>query len=161
MKKTFFSLMLVLAFLPLVAQNHVDTIFTYFNHYQGPRDPTFYYYGGFDNWFRISRAAYGNTDGKKLQAGPKALSAWQPIFATYRYIDTSLRIIGIAAAISIVQPDPANFIEVNKYADTSIANRVPEYLQLYKPTDDSLILLAQGCWNEVQPPYLVGTRVLE
>ena len=65
MKKTILSFMMVLAFLPLVAQNHVDTIFTYFDHYQGRRDPTFYYYGGFDDWFRISRAAYGNTDGKK------------------------------------------------------------------------------------------------
>ena len=148
MKKTILSLMLVLAFLPLVAQNHVDTIFTYFDHYQGRRDPTFYYYGGFDDWFRISRAAYGNTDGKKLGAGTNVNYVAKSILATYRYIDTSLRIIGVAAAMDI-NVEGSGY----RYSDTTIAGRVPEYLQLYKPTADSMILLAQGCWNDVQPRY--------
>ena len=147
MKKTFFSLMLVLAFLPVVAQNHIDTIFTYFDHYQGRRDPTFYYYGGFDDWFRVSRSAYGNTDGKNLGVDIKAYYNSQVMYATYRYIDTSLRIIGVAAAMDIYIGNQ------NDYADTTLAGREPEYLQLYKPTDDSLILLAEGCWNDVQPRY--------
>ncbi len=150
MKKTFFSLMLVLAFLPLVAQNHVDTIFTYFDHYQGPRDPTFYYYGGFDNWFRVSRSAYGNPDGKKLGIVIESFHTSPVIFATYRYIDTTLRIIGVAAAMDIWMDNQNLYRD---YADTTIAGREPEYLQLYKPTDDSLILLAEGCWNDVQPRY--------
>ena len=150
MKKTILSLMMVLAFLPVMAQNHIDTIFTYFDHYQGRRDPTFYYYGGFDDWFRISRSAYGNTDGKKLGAGTITNYVGKSIYATYRYIDTSLRIIGVAAAMDIWMD---NRYFYRNYADTTIAGREPEYLQLYKPTADSMILLAQGCWNDVQPRY--------
>lgn len=150
MKKTILSLMMVLAFLPVMAQNHIDTIFTYFDHYQGRRDPTFYYYGGFDDWFRISRAAYGNTDGKKLGAGTNVNYVDKSILATYRYIDTSLRIIGVAAAMDIWMNNQYLY---RNYSDTTIAGRVPEYLQLYKPTADSMILLAQGCWNDVQPRY--------
>ncbi len=147
MKKTILSLMLVLAFLPVMAQNHIDTIFTYFDHYQGRRDPTFYYYGGFDDWFRISRSAYGNTEGKKLQALTEIKYYGKPIYATYRYIDTSLRIIGVAAALDISMESRYH------YSDTTLAGREPEYLQLYKPTTDSMILLAQGCCTNRQPRY--------
>ena len=136
-----------MATMPLIAQNHIDTIFSYFDHTLGPREPTFYYYGGFNDWFRISRAESSDYENNRVSSGSVSSHDDKPILATYRYTDTSLSIIGLAAVVDVEKNDSW------EYEDTSIAGREPEYLQLYKPIDDSLVLLAQGCWSNVQPRY--------
>ena len=78
--------------------------------------------------------------------------------ARYFYTDSTLTIIGVAAAI---EADTVRYDEIHhrwinrnytwKYADTSIANREPEYFCLYKPDGDTMILLAKAEWDTKEP----------
>ena len=142
MKKTVISLMLMLAAVSLNAQ--VDTIYTYRD---GVKEPTFFYCN-FD-WFHITK----DID-ERCEIRHHAYDH-APTYARYNYIDTSLRVIGVAAAMEIVADTGEPWSPNNYYVDTTIAGRVPEYLQLYKAVPGDLQLLAQKSWNDVQPRFRI------
>ena len=86
--------------------------------------------------------------------------------ARYFYIDSSLTIIGVAAAIRadttrLERNDLGQVVNHNGYSysyydtlyvDTSMANREDEYFRLYKPIGDSMELLAEALWDTKVPP---------
>ena len=86
--------------------------------------------------------------------------------ARYFYTDSSLTIIGIAAAMRAdtvkLERDwwghlhnhngiPASYNDIH-YVDTSMANREDEYFRLYKPIGDSMELIAEVLWDTKVPP---------
>ena len=78
--------------------------------------------------------------------------------ARYFYTDSTLTIIGVAAAIEVdtVRYDEIHHHWINRnymwqYADTSMANREPEYFCLYKPDGDTMLLLAKAEWDTKEP----------
>ena len=90
----------------------------------------------------------------------------QKELARYFYTDSSLTIIGIAAAVRAdtvkLERDwwgqlhnhngiPASYNDIH-YVDTSMANREDEYFRLYKPIGDSMELLAEALWDTKVPP---------
>ena len=71
------------------------------------------------------------------------------------YTDTSLSIIGLAVAATMginegvrMNIEAGIYTLDQCYADTSVANRLPEYVQLYEVTDTSFELVAQGRWDD-------------
>ena len=120
-----------------------DTLFP------GDREPTFYY------WDTIWWDKYiANPTSDKQYFRPDCLNntgGCKPEFARYCYTDTSLRVIGIAAAVRLIcyaywadTVDPWTFT-------------YPEYLNLYEvdTATDSMIFLAGKSYNNIKPRYLI------
>ena len=118
----------------------------------GVREPTFYYWD--TNWWDYY--ALGQYD--TLYYFPRSLAntgIGQPEYARYIWTDSSLRVIGIAAAISV---------EIwYDYWQTHDGDTLPfldEYFNLYEidPSNDSMILLASQCWNKFEPRYKLSIK---
>ena len=111
----------------------------------GVREPTFYYWD--TNWW--DHYALNVTDTVYYFEGSLANTAiGQPEYARYIWTDSSLRVIGIAAAVTVVLWDD--------YWETQYGDTLPfldEYFNLYEidPSNDSMILLASKCWNKLKP----------
>jgi hypothetical protein len=112
------------------------------------RDPR-YIYGS--NW--VDECIF-NSKNRGIEAGYGS-SGRPGKIARRIYTDTSLSIIGLAVAAttgikeSIRMDIEAGIYTLDQcYADTSMANRLPEYVQLYEATDTSFDLVAQGRWDD-------------
>lgn len=123
--------------------NGCDTLFP------GDREPTFYYWDTvwWDKY--INRPGYENVHFDFRVLG--SVNGLQPEYARYCYTDSSLRVIGIAAAMDLVC--------WGYWSDTLNPwdHTWPEYFNLYEvdPETDSMILLASKSWNKSQPRYLM------
>ena len=73
--------------------------------------------------------------------------------ARYCYIDTALKVIGIAAPSTVEKLLPGGRFQGFQVRDTSDANRVPEYFQLYEANDSGMILKAEARWDTNHPRY--------
>ena len=127
------------------APHEIDTLFIGVEH----RDPR-YMYGL--NWFDeyvFNPKNYGT----RISGG--AGPGFPVRLARYYYTDTTLPIIGIAVVASIhVLPHilegaiNGEYSIWDVYVDTSIANRVPEYVQLFEATDTSFEMIAEERWDD-------------
>ena len=141
MKKSSFIFALMATVISVQAQ--LDTLNI------GDREPTYYYWD--TNWWDYYYLNYpeAHSDSCDWLIGFSEVSL-KPERARYCYTDTSLRIIGIAAAFEIkVMPE---------YEDTVtniFYNLPPEYLSLYEvdSTTDELVMLASKSWNWTNPRY--------
>ena len=132
MKKIAFTILIILCHQALLAQRHtpMDTIVG--------REPTYYYQHWFDS------AAFHN-DTRKCQICLRASSTTMEI-AKYNYTDSTLKVVGIAAAtVSVYTPDPPAPI-FPQCADTSFDNWY-EKLILYKPTNTGMVVLDSGSYT--------------
>ena len=127
------------------APQELDTLFIGVEH----RDPR-YMYGL--NWF--DEYVF---DEKNYGTVPSAGGGlWYPMRqARYYYTDTALPIIGIAVIAEVkILPSVSHDIEEglytiwDMYADTCVANRVPEYVQLFEATDTSFEKIAELRWDD-------------
>ena len=126
----------------------------------GDREPTFYYWD--TNWWDHYYLNYPEARADScmwydFSTGGGGLS---PEVARYCYTDTSLRIIGIAAAVRFGTGigysetfDHDTVQDVFKYLQ-------PEYFNLYEvdPATNDLVLLTGKSWNNTTPRYLMVTR---
>ena len=126
MKKVLFLLLLA-SVMPAFAQ--VDTL------WWRQREPTFYYWG--THW--------ADCHARYTVEHPYAIAS---IIVARRCIaDSTLKVIGVAAPASI-------YIPAHSTIDSSrIANRVPEYFQLYEATIDSFYLVDEVRYDNTQPRY--------
>ncbi len=128
------------------ARSQVDTLFI------GDREPTYYYWDTL--WWDYCYQNYPAARTIEWKGGyVNSHGICKAEVARYCYSDTSLRVIGLAAAISI------NFHYYSQYNHTHseselIANMVPEYLRLYEvnSTTDEMILLDQAEWTPAHTP---------
>ncbi|MCR4828857.1 MAG: T9SS type A sorting domain-containing protein [Bacteroidales bacterium] len=148
MKRT----LLLLAFMAacMAGKAQVDTLFV------GDRNPVYYYwdtnwwdhyynmnFDGYEEWYQSS---CHNNDG------------CMPEFARYCYVDTSLRVIGIAAAVHVaIRKTDSATIEGGAYYpgdDYFFDRMVPEYVRLYEVDSlgDEMHLMAQSEWTVKQTP---------
>ena len=104
------------------------------------REPTYYYWN--NHWIENC----GITGASFFAAGIDH----SIILARYCYTDTSIRVIGVAAPSSKVIPRPESIYNI-RYTEDSM--RLPEYFQLYKPSDTGMTLLAQARWDTNHPRY--------
>lgn len=135
MKKIILSLCIFIMSV-VTAFSQVDTL------HCRQHEPTYYYW---DNHY----ADYYGCGGELLMNGGDICAT---ILARYCFIDTSLRVIGVAA--------PATSEKIRReywyqypIRDTLDIYRVPEYFQLYNPTDSGMILLAEARWDTNHPRY--------
>ena len=119
----------------------------------GDREPTYYYWdtNWWDHYFTGSRQ-WNSTFTVSHEICKSEV-------ARYCYVDTSLRVIGIAAAIDIkIKYNNPTFLRDD---DEVILNRmVPEYLRLYEVDSltDEMILLDQVEWtNKLAPRHKIAT----
>ena len=132
MKKIAFTILIILCHQALLAQRHtpMDTIVG--------REPTYYYQHWFDS-------ADFHNDTRKCQICLRASSTTMEI-AKYNYTDSTLKVVGIAAAtVSVYTPDPPAPI-FPQCADTSFDNWY-EKLILYKPTNTGMVVLDSGSYT--------------
>ena len=122
----------------------------------GDRDPTFYYWD--TNWWDHYYLNYPEARADSCVWTPGAAgggAGLQPEIARYCYTDTSLRIIGIAAAVNLRSStlDLDTVQDVFKYL-------LPEYFNLYEvdPATNDLVLLASKSWNNTTPRYLMVSK---
>ena len=126
----------------------------------GDHEPTYYY--GHNHWWDYY-ALYDNV-GRSIDwvdNGVPFDEECKPEFARYCFIDSSLRVIGVAAALETVlfkanQDGPADSILIKQM--------LPEQFCLYEvdSTDNSMHLLAKGEWNSgMAPRYRIVTRVMQ
>ena len=139
MKKIFVIIVFMVAGICVKAQ--VDTLFL------GDRDPVYYYWD--TNWWDHYALNYPDKDKEWYDEGMFAHNC-QPEFARYCYIDTSLRVIGIAAALvlGVTKTTHCNI------PDTFFFNKmVPEYFRLYEvdSNGDEMHLMAEGEWTYKTP----------
>lgn len=127
------------------APHQPDTLFIGVEH----RDPR-YMYGL--NWFDEYVFDTKNS-GTTMSGG--AHPGFPIRLARYYYTDTALPVIGIAVVADIGIPEYVLEEAMNGeysiwdvYADTSIANRVPEYVQLFEATDTSFEKIAELRWDD-------------
>ena len=105
----------------------------------GQREPTYYY------WDNHWADCYGNAEGWVFKYDASV------IIARYCYIDTSLRVIGVAGIPSKEIPSAA---APEHYRYTADSMRLPEYFQLYETSDSAeMILLAEARWDTNKPRY--------
>ena len=122
--------MLVLAAVCAMAQ--VDTLAW------RQREPTFYYW---DNHFADCYSG-GITSNYSDRVSV--------ITARRCYIDTTLKVIGIASPVMIRKPSAGSIFHIG---DTVMSHRLPEYFQLYEATDSSFDLLAEVRYDTAHPRY--------
>lgn len=134
--------------------NGLDTLFMGIEY----RDPK-YFYGS--NW---ADECIFNAGNQGTIAG-YGMTIYPCKEARRIYTESPLTIIGIAVPATIgVDSQIIEYVTNGVftmdqcYADTSVANRLPEYLQLYEATDTSFELVAQGRWDD---PENKCTRRLE
>lgn len=133
MKKTLFLAFTLLLAIPLFSQ--VDTL--QMNQYE----PTYYYWG--DHWYTY----YGNPVPTVLFPGEGP----SMIIARRCYVDTFLRVIGVAAPSAILIPLPDS--HYSKIKDTTTTNRMPEYFQIYEAEDTGMRLMAEARWDTNHPRH--------
>ena len=134
-----------------VVRSQIDTLNV------GDRDPDYYYWD--TNWWDYY---YLNSDlGKQRdwRQGGAFIRGCKPEFARYCYVDTSLQVIGIAAALglAVVKTDSAlgvygpGFDPGNDYFYNKMQ---PEYFRLYEvdSSGDSMHYMTQGQWTVKQQP---------
>ena len=137
----------------MCARAQVDTLFL------GDREPTYYYWD--TNWWDYP--ALNNSVGINLSWTERSFagcSRCKPEYARYCYADSSLRVIGVAAAMRIsvqhLVSDPFNQTPDDVY----INSMSEEYFRLYEvdSATDEMVLLAQGPWNSRMQPrhYMVS-----
>ena len=124
------------------APQELDTLFIGVEY----RDPR-YMYGL--NWFDEYVFDEKNS-GTRISGG--ASPRYPVRLARYYYTDTALPIIGIAvvADIELVGLEGAingEYSIWDIYVDTTMANRVPEYVQLFEATDTSFEKIAELRWD--------------
>ncbi len=145
MKKTILFLAIILSSVCIKAQDNrtrMDTLFL------GDRDPVYYYWD--TNWW--DHYAINYTDKNMDWCNGTMMGYFcKPEYARYCHIDTSLRVIGIAAALEL------GIITTNDsyLADTFFFNKmVPEYFRLYEvdSNGDEMHLMAEGQWTPKTPP---------
>ena len=112
------------------------------------REPTFYYWD--TTWwdhYLLNYSFLSNNECKELdfrslfQNAPCKCERARPC-----YTDSTLRIIGVAAPVCYTIPPNCQ--------DTSIANMVPEYFNLYTVGDSGeMVLQASAQWNNQTPRY--------
>ena len=135
MKKLFIVLALIFCSHILRAQNPrpIDTIMG--------REPTYYYQFWFDS------TDYYNDNNNACRKDIN--SSHYTELAKYNYTDSALRIVGVAAVVSVEnnngdplpppdQPDPPTVTIVDDWV---------EYMKLYKPTGSGMVLLASQTYS--------------
>ena len=145
------ALFLALLATAMCASAQVDTLDL------GDRDPSYYYWD--TNWwdhfyFNYSPAPHGDDPVyEHILFNPGAIgSGWcKPEVARYCYTHTPLRIIGVAAAVRIVEA-------YSPMLDTTLENRFPDYFCLYEVGEnDTMIKMAQAQWWPQTPGRVIIT----
>lgn len=135
----------------------IDTLFIGVEH----RDPR-YMYGL--NWFD----EYVFDPKNSGTRGAGGASPSYPLrLARYYYTDTALPIIGIAVVAdfgvrqNILEGAMNGEYSIwDVYADTSVANRVPEYVQLFEATDTSFEKIGELRWDDpMNKPAKIMERI--
>ena len=127
--KTFFTFLLTM--IGIMSYSFAQT---YTDYPPGQRDPTFYYWDS--NWVDVKGTCLVTNTG---------MIFYKTSHGRYCYTDSSLRVIGIAAAIVV--------------ADDTTKDILPEYFQLYEIGDScdlDLRLLAEARWDTVIPHKRIG-----
>ena len=130
MKRIILVMACVLAMVNLSAQQ-LDTL------HMMEWDPTYYPIG--NEWVTMG-AAFSITGGVSYNG---------EIYARKYTTKQPLKIIGLAGVFDIASPNEEFPL------DTTLAAREPEYLQLYHPLPDTMLLLKEASWSNVQPRYLL------
>ena len=130
MKRVILVMACVLATMNLSAQQ-LDTL------HMMEWDPTYYPIG--NEW--VSMFANFNVSGGDAMNGD--------ILARKYTTKQPLKIIGLAGVFDIASPNEGYPL------DTTLEAREPEYLQLYHPLPDTMLLLKEASWSNVQPRYLM------
>lgn len=140
-------IMIVLALMAagMCGRAQVDTLFI------GDREPTYYYWD--TNWWDYYFMNYPETRDIRWNRGNFGGGPCKAECARYCYTDTSLRVIGIAAAMEIYFSQGHSHNP--RYSDSQLLSwMVPEYFRLYEvdSTTDEMILLAQAEWTPAHTP---------
>ena len=113
----------------------------------GDREPTFYYWD--TNWFDYKVEHYSQYF-DRIVNGTWDLPVCKPEYARYCYTDSTLRIIGVAAAISIAEH---RYIEQGVPLEDPYKNMETEYFSVYEVNSlsDSMHLVATAPWTNLTP----------
>lgn len=115
----------------------------------GDREPTFYYWDS--NWFyrfglndSIAWTGFGDAD---IEGGRCEK-------ARYLWTDSSLRVIGVAAAVSFSTYSQGGM------GDPDWKDAAAEYLRLYEldSATGDMVMLAEKSWNNIVPRYMINTK---
>ena len=137
MKKTISNIALIAVAITAMAQepHNIDTIFG--------REPTYFY----QHWF--DTVDCGNTQCASYLASTYRTCWWTASteVAKRNYTDSALTIIGIAVSVYTIDQTWRYPVWSKPTIDDTTFNDWHEYLRLYKPTHDSLELLAEATFN--------------
>lgn len=137
----------------LCADAQIDTLFL------GDRNPVYYYWD--TNWWDYKALKPDSELNEDWLAGGLGINGCNVEFARYCYVDTSLRVIGIAAAVDLLvrKSDSAVWFTNNNYFYDKM---LPEYFRLYEVDSlgDSMHFVTEGLWTpKLQPKHYIQTAL--